>query len=76
MTVQQTAGPLPGQSATSANNVTTRPPPPQGMWSELFSFRDNRLGVLLIVPSLLALILVQFYPIVYNFWLDSHQRKR
>ncbi len=69
MTVQQTAGPLPGQGASSANSVNTQPPPPQGMWSELFSFRDNRLGVMLIVPSLLALILVQFYPIVYNFWL-------
>ena len=69
MTVQQTVSPLPGQGASSANSVTTQPPPPQGMWSELFSFRDNRLGVILIVPSLLALILVQFYPIVYNFWL-------
>ena len=69
MTVQQTVSPLPGQGASSVNSVNTQPPPPQGMWSELFSFRDNRLGVMLIVPSLLALILVQFYPIVYNFWL-------
>lgn len=66
MTVQQTVSPLPGQGA---NSPASQPPPPQGMWSELFSFRDNRLGVMLIIPSLLTLILVQFYPIVYNFWL-------
>lgn len=39
------------------------------MWAELFRYRDNRLGVALIVPSLLTLVLIQFYPIVYNFWL-------
>ncbi len=45
------------------------PPAPQSMWKELFRYRDNRVGVWLIVPSLLALIIVQFYPIVYTFWL-------
>jgi len=45
------------------------PPAPQSMWKELFRYRDNRVGVWLIVPSLLALIVVQFYPIVYTFWL-------
>ena len=39
------------------------------MWKELFRYRDNRVGVWLIVPSLLALIVVQFYPIVYTIWL-------
>ena len=45
------------------------PPAPQSMWKELFRYRDNRVGVWLIVPSLIALIVVQFYPIVYTFWL-------
>ena len=66
MTVQQTVNPLPDQGTISVN---VQPPPPQGMWSELFRYRDNRLGFMLIVPSLLTLVLIQFYPIVYNIWL-------
>ena len=64
MSVQQNVSPIP-----NADMGSVTAPPPQSMWKELFRFRDNRLGVALIVPSLLALILVQFYPIIYTVWL-------
>ena len=65
MSVQPNIGAAP---APAVSNVPA-PPAPQSMWKELFRYRDNRVGVWLIVPSLLALIVVQFYPIVYTFWL-------
>ena len=65
LSVQQNVSPLVGADISGVN----APPPPQSMWKELFRYRDNRLGVMLIVPSLLTLVLVQFYPIVYTGWL-------
>ena len=66
MSVQQSVSPIVGADMVGA---TAPPPPPQSMWKELFRYRDNRLGVTLIVPSLIALVLVQFYPIIYTVWL-------
>ena len=66
MSVQQNVSPIAG---ADMRNVTVQPPAPQSMWKELFRYHDNRLGVMLIVPSLLTLVLVQFYPIVYTGWL-------
>ncbi|MDE0429513.1 MAG: sugar ABC transporter permease [Caldilineaceae bacterium] len=65
MSVQPNIGAAPAPAVPSV----PAPPAPQSMWKELFRYRDNRVGVWLIVPSLLALIVVQFYPIVYTFWL-------
>ncbi len=65
MSLQQNVTPIAGADITGMH----APPPPQSMWKELFRYRDNRLGVTLIVPSLIALILVQFYPIIYTGWL-------
>ncbi|MDE0180392.1 MAG: sugar ABC transporter permease [Caldilineaceae bacterium] len=65
MSVQPNVGAAPAPAVPSV----PAPPAPQSMWKELFRYRDNRVGVWLIVPSLLALIVVQFYPIVYTFWL-------
>ena len=65
MSVQPNIGAAPAPAVPGA----PAPPAPQSMWKELFRYRDNRVGVWLIVPSLLALIVVQFYPIVYTFWL-------
>ena len=66
MSLQQGISPIPGADVEGGR---LKPPARQSMWAEIFRYRDNRLAFLLIVPSLLTLVLVQFYPIVYTGWL-------
>lgn len=66
MSLQQGISPIPGADVEGGR---PQPPARQSMWAEIFRYRDNRLAFLLIVPSLLTLVLVQFYPIVYTGWL-------
>ncbi len=56
-------------SGADAHRAHVQPPAREGIWAEIFRYRDNRVALALIVPSLLALILVQLYPILYTGWL-------
>ena len=66
MSVQQDISPEPSADAPGAKD---QPPEPESMWTEAFRYRDNRFALLLIIPSLLTLVAVQFYPIVHTVWL-------
>ena len=66
MSVQQELVRCQGADALGAKDQL---PEQESMWTEIFRYRDNRFALLLIMPSFLALVAVQFYPMVYTVWL-------